>query len=125
MILYGGAVMACQKGKKPAERAVAVLSALFYGGVFIVVVLISFGAFSAPAAADENAVPPLPPEMRARFDQVMAGLWHDDCGCWRFLFEGKVKEIHPPLTDKDRWAIMGTIERGELLPVERNKGQAL
>lgn len=80
---------------------------------------------SFPALADEKPVPPMPAEMRAKFDRVMANLWNPSCSCWQFIFEGKLRNLKPPLDEKDRWAIMGTVERGELIPVDPRKGSGL
>lgn len=66
-------------------------------------------------------MPPMPAEMRAKFDRVMAGLWSPACGCWQFIFEGKLRELPPPLTSKLRWSIMGMIERGEIVPIDPKK----
>tara|TARA_R110002096_G_scaffold147948_1_gene308358 strand:+ start:794 stop:1078 length:285 start_codon:yes stop_codon:yes gene_type:complete len=62
---------------------------------------------------------PLPPQMRIKFDQVMSTLWHDDCRCWRFLFEQKVYEYTPAEMDDDlRWSILKLIEIGEMIPIK-------
>lgn len=70
---------------------------------------------AVPVYADD--VPPMPPDARARFDKELAKVWHPDCACYRFLFEGKVKEIKPPISEQDRWVIMGVIERGVAIPL--------
>lgn len=76
--------------------------------------------FAVPVYADD--VPPMPPNARAKFDKELAKVWHPDCACYRFLFEGKVKEIKPPISEKDRWALMDVIERGVAIPLSP-KGQ--
>lgn len=73
-----------------------------------------------PAIAD--SVPPLSPQMRAKFDKVMAGLWHEDCQCWRFLLDGELTETSSPLSDNDRWVMMEAIERGLAIPIEKQTG---
>ena len=78
--------------------------------IFILFVLLPVSAF-----ADD--VPPMPPDVRAKFDDTMAKLWHSDCGCWRFTFEGGIKELHPPLDDKARWAILRVIDDGAAIPI--------
>lgn len=76
---------------------------------------------SFPAVADD--VPPMPPDAREKFDNELAKVWHSDCSCYRFLFDGAVKEIRPPITEKDRWALMDVLERGIAIPLSP-KGQS-
>ncbi|MEQ8322190.1 MAG: hypothetical protein RH946_18160 [Rhodospirillales bacterium] len=78
--------------------------------LFTLFLVASFGA-----VADD--VPPMPPEVRARFNAAMSKLWHADCECWRFTFEGRIKEVHAPLDDKARWAILRVIEDGAAIPI--------
>ncbi len=60
----------------------------------------------------------MPPNARAEFDTVMSGLFHQDCECWRFIFEGKIKEIHGPMNDDLRWSILKLIEIKEIIPIK-------
>lgn len=71
------------------------------------------------AGSEKAADDPMPPHMRAKFDRVMSGLWHEDCRCWRFIFESRIKEITPPINDDLRWSILKLIETGELTPIPK------
>lgn len=81
--------------------------------------LLALSLFLAvPVYADD--VPPMPPDVRAKFDKAMAKLWHSDCGCWRFVFRGRMRELSPPLSESDRWLVLRVIEDGEAIPIAPN-----
>lgn len=83
----------------------------------LLIALLSF-----PAVADD--VPPMPPEVRARFDAAMSKLWHADCECWRFVSSDGIREISPPLTEGQRWAILELIRRGAAVPIGQGKSKS-
>lgn len=61
---------------------------------------------------------PMPPDMRAHFDHVMAGLWHEKCQCWKFIYEGEMDTVYPPIPDDVAWDILALIEFREIIPIE-------
>ncbi len=75
-----------------------------------------------PSYADD--VTPMPPEARAKFDDAMSKLWHSDCGCWRFVSSNGIRELSPPLTEEQRWAILELIRRGAAIPIGQTKSKS-
>lgn len=67
-----------------------------------------------------STLPPLPPQQRVAFDREIRRLYHHACGCFRFLSEGKVLEIKPPLTDANRRAIIDVIQYRLAIPLTPN-----
>lgn len=76
---------------------------------------------AAVGADDKPVKHPMPPDVRASFDKAMKDLWHEDCQCWRFIYEGKIRRMKPPINDDLAWAILDVIERGETILVWSEK----
>lgn len=54
---------------------------------------------------------------RAAFEKQAARIYYQDCKCLRFLFDGKIREVRSPLTDRDRWHILENVQRGYAFPL--------
>ena len=84
------------------------------------------GLFLAPRHEDPGpydleyvrALPPMTPEQRAAFDRKMQRYHHADCTCYRFLKEGRIRELYGyPTTDYQRWGVIRALGFGWLIPV--------
>lgn len=82
-------------------------------------IALTFLTVSGAMSAEGTKWRPLPEHMRVEFDRVMTKMWHQDCQCWRFLFENKIYEYTPAEMDDDlRWSILKLIEIGEMIPIK-------
>ncbi len=84
------------------------------------------GLFLAPGREDPGpydleyvrTVPPMTPEQRTAFDSKMQRYHHADCNCYRFLKNGRLRELYGrPSTDYQRWLVTRAMGFGWLIPV--------